>query len=248
MFSCRPRGIDRPASCTRRFTPNLLHNRAEVAQALALRFNSLGYASEPTRSGITFDPPPDYAGSPPRRRAARADGAIVWKSLKAPSPRRRCRSQREALRPSRRLAAAFVETWEGLLPTHLQDVLKTVLRALLRRRNAPRPIVEGYGSTRLRTSGNRPLCAPKPLRMTCRGFDAAELPANAANLAIDAASGRRALVRWIRLPRAFSTSGSRCPRSLIELWQAKWRRALPPCRRDNAAARSTLLSRASAGR
>jgi protocatechuate 3,4-dioxygenase beta subunit len=101
---------------------------------------------------------------------------------------------------------------------------EAVLAAFARYDDAtqPRHVVEGYRSTATRTPSAPPLSAPLGLtEISGPLFDPADIPAEAANLAIDAATGRRALGQMIQLTgRVLDEDGRPVQRSLIELWQA----------------------------
>jgi protocatechuate 3,4-dioxygenase beta subunit len=86
----------------------------------------------------------------------------------------------------------------------------------------PRPVVEGYRSTQTRTPLSAPIRFSPGLTETAGpSFGLAALPASAANLALDPATGRRALGQLIVVSgRVLDEDGRPVRRSLIELWQA----------------------------
>jgi protocatechuate 3,4-dioxygenase beta subunit len=106
----------------------------------------------------------------------------------------------------------------------MSDRHNDVLTSFARYDDATQPhrIIEGYRSTRLRTPLAPPLTAPLGLvEVTGPLFDAADVPPDAANLAVDVATGHRALGQLIRVAgRVLDEDGRPVRRSLIELWQA----------------------------
>jgi protocatechuate 3,4-dioxygenase beta subunit len=86
----------------------------------------------------------------------------------------------------------------------------------------PRHAIDGYRSTRTRTPMAPPLIVePGLTEITGPAFDPADVPAAAANLAFDPATGRRALGQLIVLSgRILDEDGRPVRHSLIEVWQA----------------------------
>src|SRR5689334_6244847 len=82
----------------------------------------------------------------------------------------------------------------------------------------PTVVVDGYRSTRTRTPSAAPLTVePGLTELTGRRFDPDDLPASAANLAIDVATGRRAAGQLIVVSgRVVDEDDRPVPRSLIE--------------------------------
>ena len=86
----------------------------------------------------------------------------------------------------------------------------------------PRRVVERYPSTHTRTPLAMPLDLEAGLTETTGpSFRREDLPQSAANLAVDAATGRRAIGQLIRLAgRVLDEDGRPVRHALIELWQA----------------------------
>jgi protocatechuate 3,4-dioxygenase, beta subunit len=101
----------------------------------------------------------------------------------------------------------------------------------------PRRYIEGYRSTQTRTPLAQPLDIPPGLtEITGPHFDLAAVAGEAVNLAVDPATGRRAIGQLVLLGgRILDEDGKPVRRSLVELWQANGAGRYAHASDDNAA-------------
>jgi protocatechuate 3,4-dioxygenase beta subunit len=101
----------------------------------------------------------------------------------------------------------------------------------------PRRLVDGYQSTHRRTPSAAPLDAvPGLTEITGPRFDATAIAGDVVNLAVDPATGRRAIGPLMLLSgRVLDEEGRPVRRSLVELWQANGAGRYAHAADDNAA-------------